>query len=100
MMLIVDLYEYFSCYNITWHFTCILNFDNGYSLEIEHLLEPEEWLILQQNAAPNLEKVSTVSIWKHSKFFPCLIDVYQNLLMSLEHQFVRAIGILMDLYAS
>lgn len=39
--------------------------DNNYSLEIELLLEPEEWSILQQNSAPNLEKISTVSILKY-----------------------------------
>ncbi|KMT03167.1 hypothetical protein BVRB_8g197210 [Beta vulgaris subsp. vulgaris] len=36
-----------------------ISYEDELAKEIEHLLEPEEWLILQQNAAPNLEKVST-----------------------------------------
>ncbi|XP_021723572.1 ankyrin repeat domain-containing protein EMB506, chloroplastic-like [Chenopodium quinoa] len=36
-----------------------MKYEDELAKEIEHLLEPEEWLILQQNAAPNLEKIST-----------------------------------------
>lgn len=36
-----------------------IKYEDELAKEIEHLLEPEEWLILQQNTAPNIEKIST-----------------------------------------
>ncbi|XP_021741442.1 ankyrin repeat domain-containing protein EMB506, chloroplastic-like [Chenopodium quinoa] len=36
-----------------------MKYEDELAKEIEHFLEPEEWLILQQNADPNLEKIST-----------------------------------------
>ncbi|KAL2929058.1 hypothetical protein RDABS01_034469 [Bienertia sinuspersici] len=36
-----------------------VKYEDELAKEVEHLLEPEELVILQQNAAPNLEKIST-----------------------------------------
>lgn len=36
-----------------------IKYEDELAKEVEHLLEPEELVILQQNASPNLEKIST-----------------------------------------
>lgn len=47
--------------------------------EVEQLLRPEELAILEQNEAPNLEKLSTVSRMIYSVIFSCNYVIIQSM---------------------